>query len=56
MVFNNIYIYIINIYRGDGSKYIGKWINGKRHGTGTYYSVKGEKKIVQENELIDYLD
>ena len=27
-------IYIINIYRGDESKDIGEWINGKRHETG----------------------
>ena len=37
------YIYILYI-RPDGKKYDGKWLNGKQHGKGTYYSVRGEKR------------
>ena len=46
--FNGIYIYNIYnynyIYRPDGKKYDGEWLNGKQHGKGTYYSIKGEKR------------
>ena len=31
-------------HRPDGKKYDGQWLNGKQHGRGTYYSVRGDKR------------
>lgn len=32
------------LFRPDGRKYIGGWVNGKQHGRGMYIHPNGEKK------------
>ena len=34
-------INVRSIYRPDGRKYIGSWLNGKQHGKGIYITTSG---------------
>ena len=37
-------VLVVTIFRPDGRKYVGGWLNGKQHGKGMYISPNGQKR------------